>query len=416
MVTSELRTLLRDRRFVAYWAGQVTSVVGNALTLVVLPALLLPRGTEVFAVVLAIEAAAMGGLLLLGGTIADRCSRTLVMAVADVLRLVGITGFLLFGPDGPLPLLWLAAVLTGAGAALYEPAHRAALAQLVAEPNRQTALSLESATKRIGSLVGALLAGVLLAAGPAQRALAVDLATFAVSLATLLWLRLPAVRVLAAGTGSAWRDLVGETRAGIREVVRRPWVAVLMLQGTVQVFFLFAPNAILVPLVSQERYGPGAYAYVSAATLVGSVLGALAGGRLRPARPGWWAMHALALCTLTPLFLAVEVPLWALCLAGLAGSAGVAVFFILWYAALQREFPDEIQGRVFSVESTASFALQPIALALVPFVVGQAGLAPVAGIAAVVLLLSTYAVLAVPGVARLASSGAHAPVPVPAGR
>ncbi|MFF2007642.1 MFS transporter [Streptomyces sp. NPDC058195] len=412
MPQPEIRALLRSRRYLAFWLGQVTSTVGNQLTVVVLAALVVPdRGPGVFGLVLAVESAVMGVLLLAGGVVADRYSRSTVMAVADVLRLAGIVGFFLFASDGPLAPLLVAAASTGAGAALYEPAHRAALAQVVPEDLRQQAYALDVSTKRIGSMAGALLAGVMLAGISPPKTLLVDIATFVVSLITLVWLRLPPVRAAAdpraggpeADEPGGLRGMLAEAREGLAEVRRRPWVSVLMLQGTVQVFFLFAPNYILVPMVSQTRYGLSAFGWVSAATLAGSVVGSLLGGRVSSPRPGLWAMNALAPCLLTPVCLAVDVPLWMFCAAGAAGSAGVGCFMVLWYSSLQKEFPERVQGRVFALEGLASFGLQPLALAVTPLLVRFVGVAPFATLAAVVLLLSTYGALVVPGTAQFAT-------------
>ncbi|MGW2850251.1 hypothetical protein, partial [Streptomyces sp. NPDC001274] len=60
-------------------------------------------------------------------------------------------------------------------------------------------------------------------------------------------------------------------------------------------------------------------------------------------------------------------------------------------------------GRVFALEGLASFGLQPIALAVTPVLVRFVGVASFAVLAAVVLLVSTYGVLAVPGTARFAT-------------
>ncbi|MCX4395499.1 MFS transporter [Streptomyces sp. NBC_00053] len=402
-----MRALLRSRRYLAFWLGQVTSTVGNQLTVVVLAALVVPdRGPGTFGLLLAVESAVMGVLLLAGGVVADRYSRSFVMAVADVLRLAGIVGFFFFASQGPLALLLVAAAITGAGAALYEPAHRAALTQVVPEDLRQQAYALDVSTKRVGSMAGALLAGIMLAGISPPKTLLVDVATFVVSLVTLVWLRLPPVRT--AGDSQTdepggLRGVLAEAREGLVEVRRRPWVSVLMLQGTVQVFFLFGPNYILVPMVSQARYGISAFGWVSAATLAGSVIGSLLGGRVSSGRPGLWAMNALAPCLLTPVCLAVDVPLWMFCAAGAAGSAGVGCFMVLWYSSLQREFPEQVQGRVFALEGLASFGLQPIALAVTPLLVQFIGVVPFATLAAVVLLVSTYGALAVPGTAQFAT-------------
>ncbi|MFE7356240.1 MFS transporter [Streptomyces sp. NPDC057543] len=399
-----MRILIRDARYRMFWLGQATSTLGNQLTIVVLPALVVPsRGVGTFGLLLAVESAVMGVLLLLGGVIADRYSRSVVMAAADVFRIVGVGGFLLFASHGPMAALLAAAALTGAGTALYEPAHRAALAQVVSEDLRQRANAIDAATKRVGGLIGALLAGLLLSGVSGPRTLLIDMLTFVISLVTLVWLRLPRIHVAHEQQEQGLRAVFAEAKTGLVEVRRRPWVAALMLQGTAQVFFLFGPNFVLVPMVSQERYGIQAFGWVSAAMFAGSVLGSVIGARITSKRPGLWAMNALAPCLLTPVCLMVEVPLWGFCLAVAAGSVGVGCFMVLWYSSLQNEFPDEVQGRVFALEALASFGLQPVALAAAPLLVALMGITPFAIIAVIVLLTSTYAVLMVPGTVQLAS-------------
>ena len=407
MTQASVRTLVRDPRYRMFWLGQATSTLGNQLTIVVLPALVVPsRGVGMFGLLLAVESAVMGVLLLLGGVVADRYSRSMVMAAADVFRIVGVGGFLLFASHGPVPALLAAAALIGAGAALYEPAHRAALAQVVSEDLRQRANAIDAATKRVGGLLGALLAGVLLSGVSPPRTLLIDLLTFVISLVTLVWLRLPRIQVAQDQQEQGLRAVFAEAKTGLVEVRRRPWVAALMLQGTAQVFFLFGPNYVLVPMVSQERYGIQAFGWVSAATFVGSVLGSVVGVRVTSRRPGLWAMNALVPCLLTPVCLMVEVPLWGFCAAVAAGSVGVGCFMVLWYSSLQNEFPEEVQGRVFALEALASFGLQPVALAAAPLLVALMGITPFAVIAVIVLLTSTYAVLIVPGTVQLASPAA----------
>lgn len=395
-----LGVLLRDRRYLAFWLGQVTSVVGNAIALVALPALVLPaRGPEVFGLVLAAEAAAGVLLLLAGGVIADRYSRSTVMAISDVIRIAGTIGVLGFGTQGPLAALMASACLLGIGGAIYEPAHRAALPQLVPEELRQQANALDSSTKRLGAVAGALIGAALVVTVSPQGAFLVDVATFVISLLTLLWLRLPKVAAVAATAGL--RSMLSEAREGIREVRRRPWVFVIMIQGTAQVFFLFGPNFALVPIVSNERFGPAAYGWLSACASIGIVIGSAVAGRVRSKRPGLWAMNALVPCALLPVCLAVPVSLAVWCAVEVLAWGGIGIFFVLWFTALQNEFPAEVQGRVFSLESIGNFALQPVAIAAAPLLALTIGLPTFAAIAAVVLLISTYAVFAVRGVASL---------------
>ena len=152
-------------------------------------------------------------LLLFGGVIADRYSRSAVMAVSDVISVGGVVGFILLAEAGPLPALMFAACLVGIGGALYQPAHRAAMPQVVPVDLLQKANALDSATKRLGAAGGALLGALLIVSVGAKGAFAVDIVTFVVSLVTLLWLRLPAVGGTPSGMGV--RAVLAEAREGI---------------------------------------------------------------------------------------------------------------------------------------------------------------------------------------------------------
>ena len=171
-----------------------------------------------------------------------------------------------------------------------------------------------------------------------------------------------------------------------------------MLQGTVQVLFAFAPMKVLLPVVAQERYGDGAYGILMACLPAGMILGSLVAMRLHPRRDGVTAMHAVAPTAAVMACLAVDVPLVVFAVVQVVAWAGISIFAVLWFSSLQRAYPPAIQGRVFSVEQLATFALDPIGLALAPAAAAAVGVATVGWVAATVLLVTTYAVFLVPGV------------------
>ncbi|HZM79326.1 MAG TPA: MFS transporter [Candidatus Limnocylindrales bacterium] len=400
MTTSTYRQLLRDSRYRAFWLGQITSVVGNGIRLVALPALILiAHGGEAYAYTLAVDSLFSVTLMLFGGAIADRYSRTAVMAVSDVIRAIAVLGYLSFGTRPELAPLLIFAALAGTGGALFNPAHRAALPQIVPLELRQKANSLDGATNSLGMAIGAGLGGLLVATIGPRYALMVDAATFGISLLTLLWIRLPRVAPTLTERTSIFKDV----REGIAEVRKRAWVWTIILQGTVQVFLVFAPYVALVPVASAERYGVSAYGWISAAGSIGTIVGSTLAGRIITKRPGLWAMNALAPSALLPLCLAIDMPLWVFCAGAFAAWLGLSVFVVFWFTALQREFPLEVQGRVFALEQVATFGLNPIAFAVAPLIAFAIGLNAFAIMATIVLLISNYVVLFVRGAVQLSS-------------
>jgi MFS family permease len=391
-----VRELMRDRRFALLWLGQAVNTVGHGLTIVALATLLVrTHGAGTLGVVLAVDSAAMAATLLAGGVVADRYSRTAVMACSDVLRLVAVLGYALAPASTHVSVLALFAVLEGCGVALFQPAWRAVLPQIVPVARLREVNAVVQATNRGGLLLGTALGAVLVATVGPRPALLVDASTYAISLATLLVIALPAAAEQAPG---GLRAALQEAREGVAVVWRKPWVTVVMLQGTVQVLLAFGPMRVLTPLVAEERYGPGAYGVLAACLPAGMILGSLVALRLRPRREGLAAMHAVAPMAAVMLCLAVDVPLVVYAVATVVAWAGISVFAVLWFTSLQRSYPASIQGRVFSVEQLATFALDPIGLALAPLVATAVGVPTVGVVAAVVLIITTYAVLLVPGV------------------
>lgn len=401
-----MRTLLADRRFRLFWLGQATSTLGNGIRIVALAALVLDRHDgQTLGWVLAADSLAMALVLLAGGVLADRYSRTTVMATGDLIRALAAIGFVLLA-DSATQLIALAAA-SGLGSALFQPAHRAAIPQLVAEELRKKANALESATNQIGLAVGAALGGVLVAGAGARFALLLDAGTFLVSLATLMLIRLPRV---GGGPAGGLAATLHEAREGIRAVATKPWVAVTILQGTVQVGFAFAPAWVLLPIVAQDRYGDGAYGVLVTAQFIGMVSGTALAGRLRVRREGLVAMHGIAASGLTGLCLAVPVSLPVFTVAQFLAWFGVGVFVVFWVTALQRAYPAQLQGRVWSLEQVTTFGAEPAALAAAPALAGAIGIPMLGVIAAIVMVVSAYAILVVPGVVEFRSR----PEPEPA--
>lgn len=350
----------------------------------------------------------MSIVMLFGGVAADRYSRTAMMIVGDLACIGGVGGYFVFGSGGSLALLLASAALVGLGTGFYEPAHRAALPQLVPEHLRQQANAVDSGTKRLAGAAGAALGGLLVALGSVQIAYIVDAVTYVISAIALAWVALPHVSNAVEGTDENEEGLWREIKGGLSEVARRPWVAIIMAQGTVQMFLVYGPLFALIPVVAEQRYSEGAFGILSACQLVGAMIGSVVAGRLRTRRPGVTAMHALAPSAAVSLCLAFAVPLALFAVVSVIAWAGISIFIVLWYTALQNEIPEDRQGRVFSLEGIASFGLQPFALALAPVLALTIGYTSLGVAGAVVMLVSTYGLLIHPNIRAMASAKPNA--------
>ena len=121
--------------------------------------------------------------LLVGGVVADRVSRRIVMVVADVLRVLtqGLMAALLIAGAAEIWMLAVLAGLTGAAGGFFNPAASGVMPLIVPRELLQQANGLRATALSAGEIAGPVLAGLLIAGVGPGWALAVDAATFALS-------------------------------------------------------------------------------------------------------------------------------------------------------------------------------------------------------------------------------------------
>jgi MFS family permease len=184
---------LRHREFRLLWAGQTVSQIGDAAFVVALGwrAFTLTHKSSSLGIVLMVEALGLVATLLIGGVLADRYSRKLLLVGSDgaravvigALTIVDATGHLSFG------LLIAFVALHGLGSGLFQPAFGGILPLLVEEPSLGSANALIGVSRQIAFVVGPGLAGVIYGLAGSSAIFAVDTASFLVSAAILLFAR-----------------------------------------------------------------------------------------------------------------------------------------------------------------------------------------------------------------------------------
>ncbi|WP_214103340.1 MFS transporter [Acrocarpospora catenulata] len=383
---------LWTRDFSLYFVGRAVALMGDAmLPVAVTLGVLRLYGSVGVGLVLACWMGAFGGLVLFGGVFADWFTARKMMIGADLLRVVTHLVVAVAFLTGT-PALWLIAVmslLSGVGAALFQPGVNSMIPQLAADPQRANAvLRVADAVAR---LLGPALAGAVVLAGGPGLVYAVNAGTFAVSAACLLALR---VR-LAAVVGS---QLIRDLREGWREFRARTWMWAVILVWVVYGVLLFGPIWPLGAELVTGSLGEAAYVAGVSAEGVGSVLGGLVAMRYRPARPLLAGAVAMIGFMGMPLVIALRLPLpWLLTGMTLAGAAW-AFWSVMWATSVQTQVPGEVLNRVTAYEVAGSVLSIPIGQALAPVVAARVGAETVvlfgfgAGLLGIAVLVGTPAV------------------------
>ena len=135
-------------------------------------------------------------LALVGGALADTFDRRRLVMIAEVGALLVVAGLVANSllPEPQLWVLYAAAALIAACAAIRRPPLDALLPRLVERDELKSATALGWAIHNTASMVGPALGGVLIATAGAELTYAVDLVTFGASLAALAAMRTPPPR------------------------------------------------------------------------------------------------------------------------------------------------------------------------------------------------------------------------------
>lgn len=357
--------LRAEPQFRLLFGSQVLSIIGDRVTMVVLPFAVLAAHGGVADVAYVSMAQFLPYLLLAlpAGVWADRHDRKRILIASDAVRLATqLTAALLLltGHARVEHLLVLTAIYGGADA-FFAPAFTALTPLTLAAPaNLQPANALRGLTFSLGSVLGPALAGLLVAlTGDPGGALLFDAATFLVSVVLLLPVRPRLVEreLHEEVPDHFWANLT----EGWREVRSRRWL--LSFLGAMSTYHLVVLPAIFVigPVLFEREYGGATHwAWVTLGFGAGCILGDLVMLRWRP-------RFALRVAGIALLGASTQAAIigsgWgtaAIALLETGTGVCVTMAFTLWETTLQEHVPDRALSRVSSYDYLASAGVIPL--------------------------------------------------------
>jgi MFS family permease len=336
--------LLRNVRFLQLWAGQGTSFVGDAVSMVALVVLV----TQITG-----SASAVGGALVarllptlaspLAGVLTDRLDRRAVLITSDLARAVLVLG-MVFARN--LVVLYALVFLMGLARTFFNPTIRAAFPSVVGRGDLTRANAVIGGTFSASETAGPALGGVLVATFGVEAAFVLDSATYLVSVAFLSRIPLPQPQ-----RGDDDADFGRELKAGFGYLAASR-VPLAIVIGTFLTVFTINTTIPAEVFLAKETFGAGDAGYgllvglYGGGMVLGSVLIAALADRIS-LLPFYFlgiftSALALAATGFSPTFV---FALGTLMVAGVAnGIDNVATDTIL-----QKRVPDAFLGRVFAV-------------------------------------------------------------------
>jgi MFS family permease len=400
----QLFPALARARFRVFWLGMAPSMFAIQMGTVAIgfAAFSLTGSATVLGGVSLAQGVPMLLLSLVGGVVADRTSRRLVLIGSQTVLGVSAASIAILAFTGHLAVweLYVLSIAQGTAFSFNMPARQAYIAELVGPSQLRSAVTLNNTTMNFARIAGPSVAGVLLSlpglgVGGVFAAMAAMYSTVIASL-----LRLPDSEPRRAGdiTGG-WSQLV----EGLRYIRRTPTLFGLLMLGFIPLFFGL-PFQSLLPLFAERvhRMGAPGLGMMGAAVGAGALSGAVAVALFSRSRRLGQLQIVLGIAfglSLIGFGLAPSFPIaLALLIAVGLTSAGYAA---LNQTLLMDHTDSQFHGRVMSVfllsYGTVPFATFPEAW-LADHIGGPAALA----LAGAVVSLSVLLVIAfVPSFRRL---------------
>lgn len=289
----------------------------------------------------------------IGGMIADRADRRVLMIGSDAVRAaimvllaaVAVTGL-------PVVLAPLLAAAATAAATVNLPCVAASTARMVPGEELARANALRAAINQGAVVVGPALGALMMVATTPALAILLNGLTFVVSAAALLSLGARAVFAAPRSTDDRVDrpSVVAEILAGARALRGAP-TAVRLIAADTLCSAVYGMVTVTFVLVSRRfGAGSGAYGLLLAAYGVGGVFGANLVGRLvEPSR--WRTTLTFALLAVATSLLAVgtALSLTQALMAAVLGGGGLVVGEVLSDSALPVLLDDSVLGRAYGL-------------------------------------------------------------------
>lgn len=376
-----------NRDFRVLWTGMAISLLGDGIYLVAIAWQVFQLSNTPAALGLVGVATMLPtvSLVLLGGVVTDRFERRRVLIAADLIRGSAVAGIGALAISGHLRLEYVFVLVAcfGIGDALFGPAFRSLVPELVPSDQLVQANALEQMARPAVRLVGPAIGGVVVHLLGAGAAFLFDAASFGCSIGALLLLKpRPLERKREGATGSVAADLV----EGFRYVRTQAWLwgtlaLVLVINMLGGVLF------VLVPYMIKNRLGASAagLGLVYSVGAVGAIGGSLLLSQLALPRRHVTVMYSLwAGAAFASAWYALVGQLWQAMIVAFFVGIGLTGGNVIWGAIVGLLVPREVLGRVTSVDWLFTLGLIPVSYALVGPIAAAVGVKTTFAVAGIV--------------------------------
>ena len=326
------------------------------------------------------------GFMLIGGVIGDKFPRAQMVGGTDILLglLVLGNGLSLIAGHGSVAIFVIVGFIGGVLNAIWYPSMGALTTDLADEKILQESNSAIGLSSNIALIIGSSLGGIIVASVGAGWAIAIDGLTFLTAGAIVFSLRkyTPVAKPTSEST-------LKEIKSGWKEFTSHKWIVAIVAASTIMYAGERAIYSIVGPIVAKnELGGPKPWSVILTFMAVGSVLGVIVAGKVRPKYP-----IRIALITQFPIViwafaLGNSKSLFLIAFSGFLFGVALDLFYVLWITTIQQHVAKESMSKVLAYDAWGATAMAPLIMGFAGPAVEKFGTQATLNTLAIVLILS----------------------------
>lgn len=358
----------RQAIFMKIWSGQFISIIGTGLTIFALGIAAYQNTAAASSYVFLLMCVFLPPFLLkpLGGILADRCDRRVMMIIGDLGSSLGLVFiFFMISKFGFQPrYIYPGVALSSVFSAFQEPAWQALVTDLLPEEAYARASGLVQLAHSAKYLISPFLAGILLTVMKIEYIFLIDIITLVFASSIVVWTRNKTRIPVLNRTG---QNMLSDFREGFKSFSGSRGVVDLVLTITMVLFFVGLLQSLLIPMMLElaSAKTTGISQSVSASGMIlGSLFTGFFGSRYRHAK-----ILSVSLFVSGIFFscMGLSSHIVLITLAGFLFFASLPFINTSIEVLIRKNIDNEKQGRVWSLVSMVSYPGSLMAFAVAGF-------------------------------------------------
>lgn len=342
------------KKFLIIWFGDLISSIGSGMTAFALSVYVYQMTGSAACVSLITLLAYLPTILLspLGGVLADRYDRRLLMIIGDLfsgLGLVYVLWNIQAGSESMIPI-FIGVTFNAIFVALLESSFKATITELLTEEEYAKASGMVQVAGNAKFLISPALAGIILAVADIRLILLIDIGTFLITVTTAAIVR----KSVGKSANKEKQSISSEIKQGFVEIKKNKGIRTLIILMSFVCFFVGILQTLTSPMVLAVS-DAGTVGIMESLCAVGMLVGSVLIGILGIKK------NYSAVLSVAGIFSGIFIALSGVNKNIFVTGTGIFLFFLALPfintcadVLVRKNIPNEIQGRVWGIISLLS--------------------------------------------------------------